>query len=74
MKDMVYLTRYQVQRKLLWGLWEKSGQVSVVSWVGKRTLATSDRAQVGQKNSPQEDQGLDQGGSSGEDSGKRPGR
>ena len=30
MNDMVY-SRFQVQRELLWGLWEESSQVSIVS-------------------------------------------
>lgn len=31
-------------RELLWELWDESSQASKVSWVGERTLATSDRA------------------------------
>lgn len=38
------LYQVQVQRNLLWGLREESSQVSVVSWVGKKTPAAGDRA------------------------------
>lgn len=54
MNDVIRLTRFQIWRELLWGLWEESSQVSEISWVGERTQATIDRAHFGQKNRPQE--------------------